>query len=276
VETAKHINIQAVVDAFMQEPYWGARCEFADALGDANHATAIEGIAQLIRTENEPRVMISLLAAAANYRSPAINSAVQSRLQTTLGPESLRTAFIVLGKQREQAPLDILISAARPSRDSRAQAGAFLGLGESRHVEVIPLLLTYATYGGSPNRARPSAASALALLGKNLDKDLRGPVLEKLTDLLRDPWYAVTWAAARALASLGDASAIPALETFGRSLSAQDQATVDRMIEDLRSKDKVDGSAQQKQIDELRDKVRTLEGQLQSWTARLEDRAEVD
>jgi len=139
---------------------------------------------------------------------------------------------------------------------------------------MIPLLLNYATYGGSPNRSRPAAASALAILGKNLEGNLRRPIIEKLVDLLRDPWYAVTWAAARALVNLGEADTIPALEVFGRSLSAQDQATVNRMIQDLRAKDKVDGSAQQKQIDELRDKVRTLEGQLQNWVARLENKTE--
>jgi aminopeptidase N len=275
VESAKHVNIQAVVDAFLQEPYWGARCEFAAALGDANHATAIEGIAQLLRTENEPRVLVSLLKAAANYRSPAINAAVQACLQSTLGPASLNAAYIALGKQREQAPLDLLLNAAaRPSREGRAQSGAFLGLGETRQNEVISRLLTYATYGGSPNRARPAAARALAVVGKNLERHLRAPILEKLTDLLRDPWYSVTWAAARALGELREPAAIPALEAFGRSLSAQDQAVVNRIIEDLRATDKADNSAQQKQVDDLRDKVRTLEQQLQTLTARLDESSE--
>ena len=103
-------------------------------------------------------------------------------------------------------------------------------------------------------------------------------ILEKLTDLLRDPWYNVHWAAARALGDLGEPAAIAALEAFGNSLSAQEQATVNRIVDDLRAKDKVDGSAQQKQLDELRDKVRTLEQQLQTLTARLEEeaKAEVD
>jgi aminopeptidase N len=271
VKSGKLVNVQAVVDAFLQEPFWGARSEFAIALGEANHGTAIEGLAQLIRTESEPRVMVSLLRAAANYRSPAISAAIVARLQTTLGPVSLNAAYIALGKQREQAPLDTLFAEAdRPSRDGRAQGGAFLGLGESRREEVIGPLLTYATYGGSPNRARPSAARALAIVGKNLERPLRVPILEKLIDLLRDPWYAVAWAAARALGELGEPAAIPALEAFGRSLSAQEQTAANRIVEELRSKDKLDGSAQQKQLDEMREKVRTLEQQLQTLTARLE------
>ncbi len=280
-QSAKHINIQAVVNAFVQEPFWGARCEYAVALGEANHATAIDGLASLIRTESEPRVVVSLLRAAANYRHAAISAAIQARLQSALGPVARQAAYIALGKQRLQAPLDILVkAAARLDREGRAQAGAFQALGESRNEAAIPMLLDYAAYGGSSNRARPAAAKALAILGKNQERSQRGPIIEKLTDLLRDPWYSVTWAAARALGVLGDPVAIPALEAFGRSLSAQDQAVVAHIIEDLRAKDRVDGSAQQKQVEDLRDKVRTLEQQLQTLTARfenkLEDKADVD
>lgn len=276
-DSAKQINIQAVVDAFLQEPFWGVRCEFATALGEANHATAIEGLARLIQSETEARVLVRLLRAAANYRSPAISEAIQTRLQTTIGPLAQNAAYIALGKQREQAPLEILINAAaHTTRDGRAQAGAFTGLGETRQEEVIDLLLTYATYGGSPNRARPAAVRALATISKNLERYRRGPIVDKLIDLLRDPWYTVTWAAARALGELGEPRALPALEAFGRALSAQDDSVVKRILEDLRAKDKTDNSAQQKQVDDLREKVRTLEEQLQSLTARFEANTEAN
>jgi hypothetical protein len=130
--------------------------------------------------------------------------------------------------------------------------------------------------GGSPNRARPSALRALATLGKQLERHERVPILEQLVDLLRDSWYGVAWAAARALGTLGDPTAIPALETFGRALSVQEEAAVNRIIDDLRSQDKTDGSAQQKQLDTLRDKVRTLEEQLQKVTAHLDRETDQD
>jgi hypothetical protein len=116
----------------------------------------------------------------------------------------------------------------------------------------------------------------LAAAAKSLERSQRAPIVEALTDLLRDPWQRVTMAAARALGDLGEPSAIAALETFGRTLSAQDQAAINRIIDDLRTRDKVDGSAQQKQIDDLRDKVRTLEQQLQTLMARLEDKVNAD
>lgn len=276
-KTSKHVNIQCIVDAFLQEPFWGVRCEFATALGNADHATAIEGLAQLIPTENDPRVLVRLLRAAANYRSTAINEAIQARLQTTLGPVSLQAAYIALGNQRDQAPFELLVDAsAQPTREGRAQAGAFQALGATRKPEAIPLLHAYAAYGGSPNQARPAAARALAVAGKNLERPLRAPIVEKLVDLLRDPWPSVQLAAARGLGDLKEPSAIAALEAFSRSLSQQDQAIINRIIEDIRSQDKVDGSAQQKQVDELREKVRSLEHQLQTLLARLEAKEEID
>ncbi len=276
-KTAKHVNIQAIVDAFLQESFWGVRSEFAAALGDANHATAIEGLAQLIGVESEPRVLVQLLRAAANYRSPAINKAIQARLQTTLGPLSRQSAYIALGNQREKAPFDLLVSAAsRTTRDGRAQSGAFQALGSTRQEKALPLLRAYAAYGGSPNRARPAAVRALATLGKSQEPHLREPIAEQLIDLLHDPWIDVRWAAAYALGTLGLPTAIDAIEAFGNSLSRQEQATISRIVDDLRARDKSDGLAQQKQVDELRDKVRTLEQQLQTLTARFEQNTNVD
>jgi hypothetical protein len=80
----------------------------------------------------------------------------------------------------------------------------------------------------------------------------------------------VAWSAAQALSTLAAPEAIGALEAYGRRLSAQEGATVARIVAGLRSEDKEDGSALQKQVDDLRDKLRTLEDQLQTATARLD------
>jgi aminopeptidase N len=269
-KSAKHANLNAIVDAFIQEEFWGARCEFAEILGNANHATAIEGLAQLIAVEEEPRVLISLLRAAGAYRDQTLSLAIQARLQTGLNPIAAQSAYIALGKQREGAPYERLVTVAHGARDWRIQSGAFLGLAETRRRDAVPLLRRYAAYGGSPNRARASAVTALGKLGKNLEKDERLAVAEQLVDLLRDPWRAVQWAAARALGDMHATEAMPALEAFAASLSIQDQAMIERILEGLRKEDKTEGSAVQKQVETLRDKVRTLEQQLQALVARLD------
>ena len=269
-KTAKRANIQAVVDAAMQEKFWGARSEFAAILGEANHATAVEGLAHLISTEDEPRVLVSLLEAASSYRDRDLSLAIQARLQNGLNPVATQLAYIALGKQRDQAPYERLVTLAHATRDWRAQSGAFLGLAETRRREAAPLLRRYAAYGGSQNRARAAAVTGLGRLGKGLEKDERTAVVEQLVDLLRDPWRAVQWSAAHALGDMRAGEAIPALEAFAAPLSIQDQAVVGRIVEDLRKEDKADGSAVQKQVETLHDKVRTLEQQLQSLVARLD------
>lgn len=269
-KSAKHANIQAIVEAFVQEEYWGVRCEFANILGRANHATAIEGLAQLIGVEDEARVLVRLMDAAGNYRSQQLSLAIQARLHAGLSPIATQLAYVALGKQRDQAPYDRLVTVAHAARDWRTLTGAYLGLAETRRQEAVPILQRYAVYGGSPNRARSAAVTALGKLGKGLEKEERAAVVEQLTDLLRDPWRAVQWAAVRALETLGVPEAIPALEAFAASRSIQEQAVIERIIADLRKEDKAEGSAVQKQVEELREKVRTLEQQLQALIARLD------
>jgi aminopeptidase N len=267
----KHTNIAAIVQAFHQEHFWGVRCELATLLGDTNHATAIVGLAELIESETEPRVLVSLLRAAANHRDPQLATAIRARLTRGVGPLATQAAYLALGNQRDQAPYDLLTqAAARVTPDGRAQAGAFHALAATRHADAIPLLRRYAAYGGSPNRARPAATAALGALIKSQPDPARPPLVEQLTDLLRDPWRQVRWAAAAALAAAGQPTAIPALEAFAQPLSVQEQAAAARLIADLRPSDKLDGSALTKQMDDLRAKVRDLEHQLQTLAARLD------
>jgi predicted ATP-grasp superfamily ATP-dependent carboligase len=74
-------------------------------------------------------------------------------------------------------------------------------------------------------------------------------------------------AAARALGVLGDPQAIPVLEAFARTRGAQEAAVVERVIESLRTQDKVDGSALQKQVETLADRLRKLQDQVQRMEA---------
>lgn len=271
LKTSTRANIESVVDAFEQEPFWGARCEFAAALGKADHQTAIHGLARLIQAEQEPRVLVALLRAAAAYRDAGLLRAVEERLQTGLRPLARQAAYIALGAQRHQAPLALLTAAAgQPTPDGRVQAGAFQALGETRQLDALPILQTKAAYGGSPNRARPAAVTALAALGKSQERATRDAVAEQLIDLLRDPWPPVAWAAARGLAALAAPAAADALDAFGRALSAQERAEVDRLVAALRQEDKLDGSAVKKEVEELRDKLRKLEDQVQTLSARLD------
>ena len=91
--------------------------------------------------------------------------------------------------------------------------------------------------------ADPRRVSALADIGKGQEKGVREALVEQLEDLLRDPWIWTPWSAAYGLKAMKAAEAIDALEAFGKSLSVQEQAEIDRLIASLRREDKTDGSA---------------------------------
>lgn len=270
VDSGKQANIQAVVDAFHQEPFWGVRCEFAKFLGEADHATAIQGLTQQIGVENEARVLVQLLKAAAKYRDATLAQAVQDRLMRGLRPYATQAAYQALGAQRDQAPLDLLTDAAEDAEsDWRARSGALLGLAASRKEEAIEVIAPLIRYGAAPHRVRAAALAALATLGRGQERRPREAIVEQVSDSLRDPWLATRMAAARALGALGAPEAIAALEAYRRALSIQEQAAVDRIISGLRSEDKVDGSALKKEVEDLRDKVRKLQEELQTLAARM-------
>ena len=57
------------------------------------------------------------------------------------------------------------------------------------------------------------------------------------------------------------------MEAFARTRVIQEAAVVERVIDTLRKQDKVDGSALQKQVETLGDRLRKLEDQVQRLQA---------
>lgn len=271
-KSSRRANIEAIVAAYQQEPFWGVRRHMAEALGEAHHETAVAGLAQLIALEQDPMVLSYLLRAAGNYRDGRIRDAVQSRLADGLPYLATQAAYETLGAQRQQAPWELLAAAAdQPGFNGLTQNSAMLALAATRHEKAIPYLREKTAYGAVSNRVRPAAIIGLAQASQRLeDKQTREDVIELLIDLLRDPWHEVRWAAARALRIMKAPQAIEAVAAFGQALSQQEQAAVERVIATLRQSDKVDGSAVQKQVDDLRDKVRKLEENLQKLMAQAE------
>ena len=154
------------------------------------------------------------------------------------------------------------------------KAALFAGLAATRNPEAIPLLQKKVVYGATSNRSRPAAVFALADIGKGQEKRVREALVEQLEDLLRDRWIWTPWAAAYGLRKMKAAAAIDALEAFGKPLSVQEQAEIDRLIASLRQQDKTDGSAVKKQVEDLQKRVRKLDEKLQKLSARMEVKSE--
>ena len=271
VKTGKRANIQAVCDAYADEPFWGVRREFAKALGEANSEIAIAGLVEIIASEQDPMALLAVFHAASNYRDKRIRDAIAVRLKKKLPYRAKQAAYQAMGIQREDAEWELLVDGIEnESFNGIAQAGAFQGLASTRKAEAIDLLLERVSYGATSNRSRPAAVSALADIGQGQEKLLRERIVEKLIDLLRDPYLEVGIAAAHGLKTMKASEAIGALEAFGRCLSHQDRVQIERIIAALRTPAKGDDSALKSQVEELRDKVRKLEDQLQKLQAKLE------
>ncbi len=278
VKTGKRNNIQAVVDAFAGEPFWGVRVEIAQALSKANSETAVAGMAQIVAQEQNPMIIADVFRAAGEYRDDRIKDALMARLQQNLPYGATAAAYESLGKQRPEAPLQLLLDASRQedSFNGVVQSGALRGLASSRHPQAVDPLLERVAFGKTANNARPSAVSALADIGQGQEKMQREQIVERLTDLLRDPWYYVHRAAASGLKQVGEPEAVPALEAYARRLSHQDRVAVEETINALRDRDKTDGSTIKKQVEDLRETIRKLADRVENLTARVEQKDETE
>ena len=107
VKTGKRGNLQAVVDAYANEPFWGVRREFAKALAEANHATAVTGIIQFITSEQDPLILSDVLRVGSKIRDERVRDALLARVEAGLPPLAQNTAYRALGQQRTSAPFEL-------------------------------------------------------------------------------------------------------------------------------------------------------------------------
>lgn len=217
--------------ALAAEKNAGARIAMVRALGRTATASATRELLTYLAHEHDPRVVPILLSALGERRDPAIVPAVQARIAEGLGPRALEAAHETLGRQRAWAPLDQLIEAtAAPCFGGFAAAGALRGLGQSGRPEAMTTLIAALGGGGTPSRARPAAAGALATLATRLGDPHIEAAIDALEDALEAPDRKVRDAAANALIGMGRARALDSAERHARTMPTQDRVRMARRI----------------------------------------------
>lgn len=268
-KTGTRKSIEAIRDAYGKEPFWGVRVELAGVLAEAGSEAAIETIADLVRQETDPLVLEPLIRAAGKFRDPGVRSAIEGRLASGIPYRATAAAYEALGAQREEAPLETLAAAAAvPGYGGHAQGGAFHGLAATRREEALPLLMERVAYGATSSRARPAAVAALGEIGKLEEKRARERIVERLTDLLRDPSRGVRSAAVGALQTIGAREAIGALSAYQAPLPTQEQVRIDRALQAIRKGEEPKVAALEKQVEELREQLRKLQDSIGRLEAR--------
>jgi aminopeptidase N len=271
-KSGKRANIEAVRDAYKTEKFWGVRVRMAGALGDAASQAAVEALADLLGVETDGMVCASLVRAAGNYRDTLISEALKRFLES--GPKlyhARMAAYEALGAQRDDAPFELLSKAAQTDTPlGWEQAGAFRALAATRNADALPMLIEATRRGRTSNRARHAAAGALGGLAKQSEKLAREKSIERLTDLLRDPTPRVQKFAVMGLKAAVATEALDAVESWGTRVSEQEQTDAKRAAAAIRAAAKPKAPAQDKQLEELRDKLRKAEDRLGKLEARAE------
>ncbi|KIG13007.1 Aminopeptidase [Enhygromyxa salina] len=270
IKAGKRKALVKVSERWVDEPFWGVRLEWAKALGDAASAQAIEALADVIGIEQDHRVLEGLLRGCMDVRDPKLAAAVLERVRGGLPHRAAMVAWELLGAQREDAPFEQIAAAAeRDSYNGFEQSGALRGLAGTRDPRALELLLARCVIGKTSDRARPAAAHALGQLARRLDKRPRERAIERLVDLLRDPVGRVQLAAAHGLELAHASSAIPDLEAFRATQTQQEQVRIDHVIANLRKTEDPRLGAAEKDLEELREKLRKLEGRFERLYARV-------
>lgn len=259
-KTAKRGNLQAIVDAYASEKFWGVRQQFASALAASGTSFAVAALAEIIGREDDPMVIGHVLNAVLPFRDEQIATAVEARLEAgDLAPWATNAARRVLGAQRDAAKISDLTSAAKQaSIHDIARRGGIAGLAATRSEEVIGTLTHLLAEPGVEYRARAEAVLALGELGAFLEDRPQEKVRELLEDALRDQEPVVATAAATGLARLGARQSVGRIEQLAARVSHQEAVALRRVVEQIHSGSSDKVSALEKQLEDVRGDLRKL------------------
>ncbi|MFO7564351.1 MAG: M1 family aminopeptidase [Enhygromyxa sp.] len=264
-------GVHKLADRWTAERFWGVRLEWARALGHAGTAAALEALRHALEVETDLRVLEGLVRSCAEIRDPKLAAAVIARFGAGgLPHRAAAVAWELLGAQRDKAPFDLIAAAAeRPTYNGIEQSGALRGLAATRDERALDLLMRRTEPGLTSNRARPAAVLALGVLARRLDKRPRERAIERLVDLLRDGVQRVQFAAVAGLEAARASEALAQLEAFRETITHQEAVRVDQVIAGLRRSEEPRLVAAEKELEELREKLRKLEDRLERLDARV-------
>jgi aminopeptidase N len=261
------IGAEAIRGAFEAERFWGVRVKWAETLGRAASEAALEALLALSEQHADPKSLAPLLRALGKYRDARVSAVLSRRLDAGLPYRAAEAALEALGAQREAAPLDRLLVAARTvGFGGFVQAGALRGLGATRRNEALEPLLAALRPGQVETRVRPAAADGLGALAATLTEGPRARAVEALIDALRDPSPKLQLAAAHALGRAKAHSAAPALEALAQGLARQDAARVRRVLRDLATA--AGDGARAEELEQLHERLRKLAARVEELEAR--------
>ena len=205
--------IEALAAAVRNDAFWGAQAEAAKALG-ATRSTAARDALINLRGIPHPKARRGVVQALGEFRHD--ERAADALLPAVRGDASYfveGSATISLSKTRSPRAYDAIAAQFdKPSYNETLRVMACNALAELKEERAIDFLLGWTPYG-RPQQVRSAAIAALAALADHFP-DHKTRVVERLTELLNDPWLRTRLSAAEGLGKLGDGIALGPLDAY--------------------------------------------------------------
>jgi len=249
------------------DPFWGARAEAAEALGQVASREARAALEPAL-DDAESRVRREALEALGAFAAAGSTRPLLARLQRALQEDpsyyARAAAARALGRfarDRRQAAALLLAALEQDSHHQVVRAAALESLARLDEPRAWPEARRLAAYG-APAESRPAAMKALATLARG-DAGRTGEALDLLLPWARgDRSAEAREGAYEALAALGDAAGLAVLdEVAAADIDPQQRRAAAAAAHELRRELAADGGLRRR-VEELEGETRRLRGEL--------------
>ncbi|MBI4220216.1 MAG: HEAT repeat domain-containing protein [Chloroflexi bacterium] len=252
--------VKALKRAVLGDKFWAVQASAARALGKIKSDAALEALLGCARVEH-PRARRGVADGLGEFKDERAGKALAAMLESDSSYYVAMSAATGLGKTRWEGGYQTLVNALERSSHLEAiRSGALAGLAELKDDRAIKVASDWTSYG-KPARAREAAVSTLGKLGEN-----KPDAVDRLVDLLDDPWLRVRQRAASALGDLKEPKAIPHLSRLvERELDGRVIREARLAIKEIR-----DGKNAPDDVKKLREDLNRLEEENKTLKGRVE------
>jgi aminopeptidase N len=208
------IGAKALSEAARKDSFWAARVEAARSLSQFQTDSGRAGLLEAVK-DKDSRIRRAAITGLAAFKDKQLAGLFTNIARTDPSYFAVSEAAKALGRTGDPSAFDTLVELLKQdSWQETVRGGALGGLAALNDPRSLDLAFKYAR-PGNPTSLRSVAFSMLGEAGKN---DPR--TLEVLTAATKEPSMMLVYGAVQALGKLGDARAIPALESLQKNLPA--------------------------------------------------------
>ncbi len=261
VEAIRALGVSVREDAF-----WGVAAEAARALGSVRSSAAMDELLASASVAN-PRVRRAVISALGEFRDERAAEALERVIND--GDASYyaeANAAAAIGKTRSPRALAALEhSLTKDSQNEAIRSSGMSGLADLRDARALPIVMEWTQYG-RPQQVRMAAAGALGRFADFVSDNEKSDIVDRLIEMLSDPWYRCQTAAIDALKEIKDPKALPHLQ---RAAERELDGRVIRMARDAVRKIR-EGQDKGEEMKKLREEVDKLVDENRALRDRLD------